>query len=199
MKSLFVIGAVIAFSICAQAQSGQESTSVFSKKQKFDHEGVELYSSNTEMKNFKKVGLGLMLGSSTGLLGLNAEVNLDGSEAVVIGLGTGPSYGSFLVGWKHNFEAQYLSPYTKVGYSKWFSSSGNSASDSDILKRVFTEEELKSGRFDADFLVGGIGLEYNQLEGDMAGVNFFGEIMMMEEISKSTFIPTGGVGIIYYY
>ena len=45
-------------------------------------------------------------------------------EALVIGLGAGQSYGSFMVGWKHNFEAQYLSPYTKVGYSKWYSSAG---------------------------------------------------------------------------
>ncbi len=193
------IGLVLAFSMSAFAQSSTESSSVFYKKQKFDHEGVELYGSNTEMKNFKKLGLGLMAGSSTGMLGLNGEVNLDGNEALVIGLGTGQSYGTFSLAWKHNFEAQYLSPYTKVGYSKWFNSSGRSATNSDVLKRIFSDQELQEGRFDANFLVGGIGLEYNQLEGDLAGVNFFGELVMMEEISKSVFVPTGGVGVIYYY
>lgn len=195
----FVLVFVVLFSIVSNAQSGAESTSVFTKKQKFDNEGIELYSSNTELKNYKKLGLGLMLGSSTGLLAVNAEANLDPYEALVVGLGAGSGYGTFLVGWKHNFEAQYLSPYTKVGYSRWFSASGKDASQSNVLKNVFSEEDLKSGNFGGDFLVGGMGLEYNQLEGDLAGVNFFGEVMLMGEISKTTFIPTGGVGIIYYY
>ena len=182
-----------------QAQTNSEATSVFTKKQQVDQEGVELYSSNTEMKSFKKLGLGLMLGGATGVLGLNAEFNLDANEALAIGLGAGPSYGTFSVAWKHNFDAQYLAPYTKLGYAKWFSSAGNSATDSDVLKRVFSDNELRSGRFGADFLIGGMGIEYNQLEGDLAGVNFFGELMMMAEITKSTLIPTGAVGIIYYY
>ncbi len=198
MKHL-LLGLILTASISAFAQSTTESSSVFYKKQKFDREGVELYSSNTEMKNYKKIGLGLMVGSSTGMLGLNGEVNLDANEALVVGFGTGQSYGTYMVGWKHNFESQYLSPYTKVGYAKWFNSSGKSASDSDVLKRLFTEQELQEGRFDANFIVGGIGLEYNQLEGELAGVNFFGELIMMEEVAKSTFIPNGGVGIIYYY
>ena len=198
MKS-FVLSFIVAVSMSAHAQPNTESSSVFYKKQKFDREGVELYSSNTEMKNFKKVGIGLTAGGATGVLGLNGEVNLDGNESLVIGLGTGQSYGTFTVGWKHNFEAQYLSPYSKLSYSKWFNSSGRSATDSDVLKRLFSDQELQEGRFDANFLVGGFGLEYNQLEGDMAGVNFFGELIMMEEVSKSVFVPTGGVGLIYYY
>ena len=198
MNKLTII-ILIFLSTTTQAQSNSETTSVFTKKQQMDTEGIELYSSNTEMKSFKKMGLGLMLGSATGILGLNAEFNLDSNEALVIGLGTGPSYGTFSVGWKHNFDAQYLSPYTKFGYSKWFSSTGNSATDSDVLKRIFSDNELRSGRFGADFLMGGIGIEYNQLEGDMAGINFFGEMIMLAEITKSTFVPTGGVGIIYYY
>lgn len=197
MKSL-VFSFVLVASTVVFAQ-GAESTSVFSKKQKFDQEGIELYSSNTEMKNYKKLGLGLALGGATGLLALNGEANLDTTEALVIGLGTGSGYGTFMVGWKHSFEAQYLSPYTKAGYSKWYSSSGKSAADSDVLKAVFSENDLRSGNFGADFLVGGVGIEYNQLEGDLAGVNFFGELILMDEISKSTLVPTGGVGITYYY
>ena len=198
MKNLLVVLTVLISSM-AQAQSGMENTSVFSKKQKFDNEGVELYASNTEMKSYKKLGLGVMLGSATGLLAINGEANLDPYEALVVGLGAGSGYGTFLVGWKHNFEAQYISPYSKVGYSRWFSASGKDASDSDVLKNVFSDEDLKSGNFGGDFIVGGAGIEYNQLEGELSGVNFFGEVMLMAEISKSTFVPTGGVGIIYYY
>jgi hypothetical protein len=195
----FLMSLGFLFSTVAIAQSTPQNQSIFIKNQKFDNEGVELYGTNTEMKLYKKLGLGVTLGGSTGVLGINGEINLDRTEAAVIGLGAGPSYGSFSVGWKHNFEAQYFSPYTKVGYSKWFSSAGKNATDSDILQRVFSDDELRSGHFDANFAIGALGVEYNQLEGELAGVNFFGEVIMMAEIAKSVFIPSGGVGVIYYY
>ena len=153
------------------------------------------------MKSHKQFGAGVSVGGATGLLTLNAEINLDPAEALVIGLGAGTGYGTFGLGWKHNYEANYFSPYTKVSYSKWFNSStsSGSAADSDILKRIFSDNELRSGKFDADFIVGGAGVEYNQLEGDLAGVNIYGEVMMMAELRKSTFIPSGAIGVIYYY
>lgn len=201
-----VLGLVITmFGLTSFAQETMDMSatneSVFVKKQKFDNEGVELYNSNYEMKSNKKLGLGLALGGATGLLALNGEVNLDPAEALAIGLSAGPGYGTFGLGWKHNFEGYYLSPYTKVGYSKWFSTSSGagSATDSDVLKRLFSDSELRGGRFDADFIVGGGGVEYNQLEGELSGVNFFGEVIMMAEARKFTFIPTGSIGVTYYY
>jgi hypothetical protein len=86
------------------------------------------------------------------VLSLNGEINLESSEAAIIGIGIGPGYGAFNLGWKHNFEAYYLSPYTKVGYSKWYSSSKGDATDSAVLKRIYNESELRGGRFDVDFV-----------------------------------------------
>ncbi len=199
MKTL-LLSLVLLFTTQGFAQS-ESNQSVFSKNQKYDNEGVELYESNLDMKLHKKFGLGIALGGATGLLALNGEINLEPMNALTIGLGTGPSYGTFGLGWKHNFEGYYLSPYMKFGYSKWFSSStgAGSATDSDVLKRIFSDNELKSGRFDADFIVGSAGIEYNQLEGDLAGVNFFGEVVLMTEFRKATVVPAGTVGLTYYY
>ncbi len=184
-----------------RSQVSPNNESVFDKKRNIASDGVEIYESNLEMKSYKKFGFGFLMGGATGLLGLSAEINLDPTEAAVIGLGAGPSYNSFNLGWKHNFIGNYLSPYTKVGYAKWFNSPGSSSSagQSDILKRVLTDDEIKNNRFSADFIVGSVGLEYNQLEGDLSGVNFFGELVMMAELEKITLIPSGAVGIIYYY
>lgn len=200
--SLALIGLLFAVSAQAQYnQYGNSNRSFFSKNQKFDHEGIELYDSNLDMKRHKRFGLGLSLGGANGVLGLNTEFNLDPENALVVGLGTGPSYGSISVLWKNNFEGQYLTPFTKLGYSKWFSSSGVSggATDSDILRRIYSEQDLRSGRFDPDFLIAGLGAEYNQLEGEMAGVNFYGEVILMTELKTATFIPSGAVGMIYFY
>ncbi len=207
MKKIFTAALLISSlsfaqaSLTGAAHTTNPNQSVFNKYQNFASDGVELYGSNLEMKAYKKFGIGLVAGGATGLLGLNGEINLDSSEAVVVGLGTGPSYNSFNLGWKHNFIGNYLSPYTKVGYSKWFNSAGSSSSaaDSDILKRVLSADEIKNNRFSADFIVASAGLEYNQLEGELSGVNFFGELVMMAELQKSMLIPAGAVGIIYYY
>ncbi|MBC7743081.1 MAG: hypothetical protein H7061_12845 [Bdellovibrionaceae bacterium] len=196
---MFVFVANNSFAQYSKETSTNES--VFTKKQKLDAEGVELYATNYDLKATKKIGMGLTLGGATGLLALNGEVMLDPAESLFINLGAGPSYGTFGLGWKHSFEGTYISLNKKVGISKCFSSSNGSgsAADSDVLKRVFSDDELRANHFDADFILGGTGIEYNQLEGDLAGVNFFGEVVLMAEMKKFTFIPTGSVGLTYYY
>ncbi|OFZ28421.1 MAG: hypothetical protein A2622_04795 [Bdellovibrionales bacterium RIFCSPHIGHO2_01_FULL_40_29] len=207
MKKIFFLILCVQSVVFAQSwpdsdtRQTTQNQSVFDKNQKFDSEGVELYDSNLEMKDHKKFGLGVMVGGAAGLIGLNLEINLDPTEAIGFGLGAGSGYNSFQVGWKHNFIGNYLSPYTKVGYSKWFNSASSSsaAGDSDILKRVLTDDEIKNNRFSADFIVASGGLEYNQLEGELSGMNLFGELVMMAEVQDLTLIPSGAVGIIYYY
>jgi hypothetical protein len=205
MKKIILL-AVLIQSVCfAQSSHNQlslnENESVFAKNQKFDTDGTELYDSNLDLKAHKRLGLGVMIGGAAGLIGFNGEINVEPSDAAIAGLGFGSGYTSFNLGWKHNFLGNYLSPYTKVGYSKWFNnSSGSSSADSsDVLKRVLTDDEIKNNRFSADFVIGSLGLEYNQLEGDLSGMNLFGELAMMSEIKKGVFIPTGAVGITYYY
>lgn len=199
---LFLTSQSVLFATQANANDSSgmnQNQSIFNKNQKFDREGIELYQTNLDMKQYKKLGVGLMAGGATGVLSLNGEINLESSEAAIIGIGIGPGYGAFNLGWKHNFEAYYLSPYTKVGYSKWYSSSKGDATDSAVLKRIYNENELRGGRFDVDFVAGSMGIEYNQLEGDLSGVNLFGEIVVMADFRKFTMIPTGAIGINYYY
>ncbi len=197
---LVFISMLVLISSKVFAETGSNE-SVFSKNQQFDKEGVELYSSNLDLKRHKKFGFGASIGGANGALGLNAELNLDPENALVIGLGTGPSYGSFSLLFKRNFESKYLSPYCKLGYSKWFNSSNNSvaAKESDVLRRIFSEKDLKAGKFDADFIISSVGAEYNQLEGELSGVNFYGEIVLMTEVKSMAIIPSGAVGITYFY
>ena len=194
-----VITLFLLISAAAGAQ-GTENMSVFSKKQQFDTDGTELYSSNHELKKHKTFGFGATLGGTKGALGLHGEVNLEPENTLVVGVGTGPSYGTFEILLKKNLMAHYLSPYSKLGYSKWFSvGGGTSAGDSGVLRQLFSERDLRERRFSADFLVGAVGAEYNQLEGELSGVNFFGELALMGEIRTARLIPTGSIGITYFY
>lgn len=203
MKSFVLLFAFLTSTVSFAQSSAPEASnqSVFSKSQKFDNEGVELYETNYEMKNYKKIGLGVSTGGMTGGLGFILEVNIHPQDALGVGIGMGKAYNTFHIAWKHNYEGAYLSPYTKVGYSNWFNknSSDGDASSSDILRRVLSDSQIKENKFSANFLAGGLGLEYNQLEGELSGVNFYGELMMLGELNSSVYLPTAGVGLTYFY
>jgi hypothetical protein len=187
----------------AGSMAGAQSTanmSVFSKKQQFDTDGTELYNSNLDLKKHKTFGFGTSLGGTSGAFGVHGEINLEPENTLVIGVGTGPSYGTFEILWKNSLMAHYLSPYSKLGYSKWFSvGGGTAAGDSGVLRQIYSEQDLRDRKFGADFLVGAIGAEYNQLEGELSGVNFFGELALMGEVRTARLVPTGSIGITYFY
>lgn len=202
MKKI-LIGVLALFFVKASfAVESSAGASVFSKNQKFDHEGVELYDSNLDMKSMKRLGAGFVAGGLTGLAGINIEYNLRPEDVAYFGLGTGTGFNSFNFGYKRNFEGYYMSPYTKVGFSRWSNSangSSGSAKKSDILRQVLSDNDINENSYAVNFLTGSAGLEYNQLEGNLSGVNLFGELQAMYEFSSAKLIPTGAVGITYFY
>ena len=200
MKNILIAALSTLLGLSAIAQESN-STSIFTRNQNFDEDGVELYSTNYQLKSFKKFGFGASVGGLNGFFGANIEANITPGNALFIGVGGGDGYNAISSGWKKNFESEYLSPYMKVGYSKWFNTNTASAvaDRSDVLRRVLSTNEIRQNRFNVDFIAGGAGLEYNQLEGELSGVNLFAEIMAMSSISKLTLIPTGSVGITYFY
>ena len=189
-------------SLNVQAQTSTGTTSIFSKNQKFDNEGVELYNDNLDMKSMKKVGAGLATGGMTGLIGLNVEINIMPEDTIFFGLGSGKGFNTFNFGYKKNFEGYYMSPYTKVGLTRWSdnaNSSSGAARSSDVLRQVLSDDEIRDNRFYVNFLAGGAGLEYNQLEGNLSGINLFGELLVLANISDFKLVPTGSIGITYFY
>lgn len=205
MKQRIFAVLVICLALVSQnalADSATGTTSVFSKNQKFDNEGVELYNNNLDMKSMKRIGAGLAAGGMTGLIGLNIEINIEPEDTLFLGLGSGKGYNTFNFGYKKNFEGYYMSPYTKVGITRWSSASnsGNgAASSSDVLRQVLSNDEIRDNKFYVNFLAGGAGLEYNQLEGNLSGINLFGELLVLADISDFKLVPTGSIGITYFY
>ena len=95
-----------------------------------------------------------------------------------------------------------MSPYTKVGFSQWYNSSKSDETvgpNSNILRQVLSDNEIQNNKFNVNFLAGGAGLEYNQLEGDLSGLNLFGEVIVMADLATFKIQPTGSIGITYFY
>jgi hypothetical protein len=147
------------------------------------------------------VGAGLSAGGSLGVVGFNVEFNFEDENGVLAGFGRGQGYDTVQLAWKHAFEGDYLAPYTTVGYSRWYNSRGGSSEHrkSDILDRVLTTKEKNEGRFGTDFVNASVGVQYNQLSGDLAGLSFFGELTAMVEVKRSVLLPNGAVGVLYYF
>jgi len=196
-----IFGVIFFSFVSAMALAQNGSSSVFDLKKQIDSEGIEIYETNTQMRNFKKFGVGAQVGGVAGTFGVNGELNLENLNTLIVGIGMGQSYNTFNVRWKKSLESQYLSPFATAGYSKWYNSGDSSKTynESEILKRVLTEDEKREGRFGADFLVGSLGLEYNQLEGEMSGVTFYGELVLLMEAKRASVVPTGSVGISYLF
>lgn len=166
-----------------------------------DERLMNTYESTLKMRTHRKVGTGVSVGGALGLMGFNVELNVEDADGAIAGFGQGQGYNSVQLAWKHAFEGDYLAPYFTAGYSRWYNSSGSTsaAQESDILDRVLTAEEKKSGRFGTDFVNSAFGLQYNQLSGDFRGLSIYGELMAMYEVKRSVLLPTGTVGAIYYF
>lgn len=204
LSSLMMIGSVSLAQVSLSADSQSITNKARAIEQEYsqnlrDERLATTYGSNLKMREQRKVGAGMAVGGPLGVAGVVLEFNFEDADGATTGFGTGPGYNSIALAWKHTFEGDYLAPYTTVGYSRWYNSSGSYDGSSSILDRVLTDSEKKSGQFGTDFLTGSIGLQYNQLSGDFAGVSVYAELVALVEAKRSQFIPAGTVGALYYF
>lgn len=194
LKNIIILSSLL-LSLVANAETSETAASVF----KID-ENTE-YKSNWDMRTHRKFGVGTSVGGNLGLFGMSFEMNFEDENGAMAGFGTGPGYNTFAILWKHNFEGDYVSPYTTLGYSRWFNSSA-SADDvrrSGILSRAVSDSDKRAGHFATNFVTGSLGLQYNQLSGEAAGLSVFAELTLLGEVSQSVLIPTGSVGTVFYF
>ncbi len=204
MKFKISAAILVAFAV-VNAQAETMSSKTFDIEEEYSQNLREerlssIYPTNLKMRESRKVGAGISVGGALGAIGANLEFNFEDADGAIAGFGTGPGYNSVTLAWKHSFEGDYISPYTSVGYSRWYNSYGGGGyKDSSILDRVLTKAEKKSGQFGTDFLTGAIGLQYNQLSGEFAGISAYAELVGLIEVKRSEFLPTGTVGALYYF
>ncbi len=194
LKQILILSSLM-LSLVANAGIFETAASVF----KID-ENTE-YKSNWDMRTQRKFGVGASVGGNLGLFGMSFELNFEDENSAQAGFGAGPGYNAFAILWKHNFEDDYVSPYTTLGYARWFNSSASTddVSRSGVLSRSVSDSDKRAGHFATNFVTGSLGLQYNQLSGEAAGFSIFGELTLLGEVSQSVLIPTGSIGTVYYF
>lgn len=174
-------------------------TPVFTFAQESVSTTTSAYANNLKMREERRVGVGVQAGGTAGLLGLLLELNIEDQDGTLIGAGFDQGYSTFSISWKHNFEGEYFTPYTTLGWSRWFSSSGDKKSSNYILDEMLTDSEKREGRFGLDFIVAAGGVQYQQLEGDFAGTGFFGEINLLGAPFRGKVLPAAAIGATYFF
>lgn len=157
------------------------------------------YSSNLSLREDRRVGVGTQIGGSAGLIGVHLELNVENQDGVLTGFGFGDGFSTFTIAWKHSFEGLYFTPYTTLGWSRWFSSSGQGGPDSYMLNATLSREERSSGQFGIDYIVGSVGAQYNQLDGQFAGSSLFAGVDLFFAPAKGRLMPSAAVGTTYFF
>lgn len=157
------------------------------------------YESNLKFRGDRKVGVGTQVGGTAGLLGLHLELNIEEQDSVVSGFGFGQGFSTFTVAWKRSYEGLFFTPYTTVGWSRWFNSASGRTPDSYMLEATLRSSEIEEGRFGIDYLVTSIGAQYNQLDGDLIGTTLFAEVGLFFAPERGQLMPSAAVGTTYFF
>ncbi len=158
------------------------------------------YESNYKLRQDRKVGAGVGIGGALGGMGGLIELNIEDENATLVGFGMGSGYQTMSLAWKKSFEGEYFTPYTTAGYSRWWDSGSKSqANRSSLLKNFLSDSEKQKSKFGLDLVTGSVGMQYNQLSGELAGSSFYIELGGLLSFKKTQLIPTGSVGAFYYF
>ncbi len=154
------------------------------------------YSTNLKMREERRVGVGFNAGGSLGALGTQIELNIEDADGAVIGFGAGDGFNTFQLLWKHSMAGFFINPYWKAGISHWYQSD----QEMKYLNSTISISEVKNdSSTSAELFTGSLGVQYNQLSGQLSGISFFLELSLISNISIRTIIPTGSIGALFYF
>ncbi len=158
------------------------------------------YSNNYRLREDRKVGVGVGVGGSLGAVGGLIELNIEEDDGVLAGFGTGTGYQTMSLAWKRSFEGEYFTPYTTLGYAHWWNSGkGEEAGKNSLLRNFLDSKERESNEFGINLVTGSLGMQFNQLDGDLAGSSFYIEFGALFSADRNRLMPTGSVGAYYYF
>lgn len=162
------------------------------------------YESALEMRARRRVGVGFATSGQMGLMGAMVDMNFTPENSVILGFGGGPKYNAFAFHWKHIFGGKVFSPYSNLGYARWYNASGQNGGISKtnptyLASKFMSDEEKRTGKFSVDLLTPSLGIQYNQLVGPYMGTSVFMEIMLLTSIDNMKQVPTASLGMLYYF
>lgn len=158
---------------------------------------VDLY----QLRSARRMGVGAEVLGRLGMVGMDFEFNFDPANSATAGIGAGPQYFGYSLGYKHVLGGNNLSPYVGVSLNRLIAGSGSPMTESTpgwISDFFLTEADRTEQGFQKNFISPQFGLQFTQFYGPSAGGSFFFEVLLMYEIETRRTAPVGALGMMYY-
>ncbi len=156
----------------------------------------------SDFKVDHRIGAGLMIGGSSGVMGLIADININPFFSTTVSLGTGYAYYAAGAKFQYYLLGTILSPFIGVGYAHWRSFRGineiGALYPNFIFSALLNDEQKKSTVKDGLALhlaYPSIGLQYIHESG--FGVST--EIVYLFDVTDFKGVPYFSVQTFYYF
>ncbi len=155
-----------------------------------------------ELRDERKIGVGGQLLGASGNAGILLEMNFHPSWGVNLGYGAAPDFQSFLIEYKQILYGERLTTYGILGFTRWFGQSKSSITSTNpgfVANKLMSSEDRKSGTISENLIYPGIGIQYFKFSGEWTGLSLFGQIIVLADLEDFIFVPTVGLGSVYYF
>ena len=150
----------------------------------------------------RRFAAGLVAGGRTGIMGLDAEVNITESISAAVSLGTGIDYTTVAFRGRFYLLAKYVNPFVGFGYAKWYTDSGIQRSG-DLNPRALVYdlmapsqlETLAADGFNLDLLTPEIGVQFMSDE----HYAITGSFIYLTNIAKARGTPYGEITLQWFF
>ncbi len=166
----------------SQSSTTQTTIQPISQRNKYLGTTKGYFTDFVELRGQRRVGAGLLAGGQLGVAGLLIDLNIEDIDSALVGIGGGDDHQSVYVGWKRVLMGIAFTPYITGGVSHWYASRGTN--------------EKKNNQ---TYLMPSMGLQYSILAGPNTGLTMQAEVVLQMAINDLAPVPTGALGVLYYF
>lgn len=183
-----------------------ESTEItpLSSSKRHNSDFDERFSSSLDLRQRKRLAIGLHGMGKVGLLGASVDLNLNGENSAGGFVGGGPGFNTFGFGWKRYFGGTNFAPFVSVYFGRWYNASEkskniSSTTPSYLSNTLLNAEEKSSGKYGLNILAPSFGAQYYFLDGDWKNSSLLAEIVMLRALDRSSHVVTASFGYAYTF
>lgn len=154
-----------------------------------------------ELKSHRRMGIGAEVLGRLGMVGITMDLNFHPKNSATAGIGAGPQYFSYSLGYRRTLDDRSLSPYLGLAATRLVQSSDRPIKETlpAWIGDYFLKDTKSDGAgFQRTFLSPQLGVQYTQFYGSSAGATMYMEILFMWEASSRKVAPIAGLGMMYY-
>jgi hypothetical protein len=197
MKRLLYILVGLSFAPVAQAAVLKEPLAIYSSTR-----AEPMASDVLKFNEQNKMAAGAVFSGATGLVGAHLQFFPGPDFAFGIGYGGGESLKAFNFYYREMITYDAFSFYWTLGYARWWNTGDGPITSSTpdyLAKRFLSPSEKASGTFVEHIIYPGIGAEFYNFTGDLAGTSIYLEALLMTDLDGLRINPGFGLGTIYHF